>query len=460
MGRSRLWAKGVFFMTVFSPLDARYKEILPATLSEEAWLLAQVQVESEWLLELKARGFIKEDLSKEKLDSALKGLSQDEITEIEKTTQHATRALVEAIAHRLKKGGLSETAAWTHVGLTSFDTVDTAQRVRLKQFFKTDFCAQIDQLTKELARWTELHANTPQVGRTHGQWAVPSVFGLVFSETLDRILDQLPRIQLSYENLRGQSSGAVGAYQATALLVDEPLELEKSFLKRLDLKPAYASSQILPPEDIVNLAQDLFVVASSVAKLANDLRHLARSEIAEIAEGMSPGQVGSSTMPQKRNPWNFEHICSLYKVLQSRLNLLQIDMVTEHQRDLTNSASGRFYIEYFSILYLMLHRMNKILPRMEVFPENMQKHLDSAGGSVFAEALYVGLTARGVEDAHSKVREAARESEKTGKDIIDVLAAQKLLPSELDPTMIRARILRGPQSKLKTVLNKFKVVNK
>jgi len=439
---------------MFSPLDTRYQEILPETLSEEFTLKSQLKVEAEWLLELKSRGFIKEALTTEALEAALKGLSQDEITEIERTTQHATRALVEAISNRLKKAGLKEAAEWVHVGLTSFDTVDTASRWRLKEFMAKDLLPQIATLKKELVRRGELHASTPQVGRTHGQWAVPSLFGLLFTESLDRILDQEPRLLMSVENLRGQSSGAIGGYQATSLLVDDPLELEKSFLKRLGLKPAYASSQILPPEDVVNLAQDLYVVGSVVAKLANDLRHLARSEIAEISEGMAPGQVGSSTMPQKRNPWNFEHVCSLYKVLQSRLQLLQIDMVTEHQRDLTNSASGRFYIEYFAILYLMIHRLNRVLPRMEVHAENMAKNIKNAGGSVYAEALYVGLTLKGVEDAHSKVREGAREAEAKGLDLIDVFAAKKMLPDELTPEKVRHRILKGSELKLKVVLEK------
>jgi adenylosuccinate lyase len=130
-------------------------------------------------------------------------------------------------------------------------------------------------------------------------------------------------------------------------------------------------------------------------------------------------------------------------------------MVTEHQRDLTNSASGRFYVEYFSILYLMLKRMNKVLPRMEAFPENMQKNLDRAGGSVFGEALYVGMTSRGVSDAHSKVREGARESEATGKDLLDVLAAQKVLPEGFGPQTIKDKIFVGAKEKLKTVLRKF-----
>ncbi len=439
---------------MFSPLDTRYLEILPETLSEEFTLKSQIKVEAEWLLELSSRGFIKEPLTSETLSKALDGLSQDEVTEIERTTQHATRALVEAIAARLVKAGLKESAHWVHVGLTSFDTVDTASRWRLKEFMSRDFFPQLALLKKELIRRSELHAETPQVGRTHGQWAVPSLFGLLFTESLDRILDQEARIKSSVENLRGQSSGAIGGYHASSLLVDNPLELEKSFLGRLGLKPAYASSQILPPEDVVNLAQDLFVVGSVVAKLAGDLRHLARSEIAEIAEGMAPGQVGSSTMPQKRNPWNFEHICSLYKVLQTRLQLLQIDMVTEHQRDLTNSASGRFYIEFFSVLYLMLHRLNRVLPRMEVSEANMARNIESAGGSVFAEALYVGLTLHGVEDAHSKVREGAREAESKNLDLIEVLTQKKMLPADMTPDKIRSRILKGSQLKLKHVVDR------
>ncbi len=436
----------------FSPLDTRYKESLPEALSEEAWLLAQISVEREWLLELQARGIIKEKLTREAFDKIFSGVSAEEIAEIEKTTQHATRALVEVLINRLEKAGHKENARWVHVGLTSFDTVDTAQRVRLKTFIEKDYVPQVEELKNTLRVLTKKYARTPQVGRTHGQWAVPSYLGLLFAECLDRLHKQEERMLRAWSELTGQASGAVGGYQASSLLVDDPVELEESFLKRLGLRRALASTQILPPEDVLNLAHETFVMSAVVTKLANDLRHLARSEIAEIAEGMAPGQVGSSTMPQKRNPWNFEHVCSLHKVLQSRYLLLQSDLITEHQRDLTNSASGRFYAETFAISFLIFKRLNKVLPRLEVFEENLKRNLANAGGSVFAEAMYVELTKEGQDEAHSKVREAARESERSNKDLIQVLHEGGQLSKEKSPDKIRDRVLNGARIKVDTVL--------
>ena len=436
----------------FSPLDTRYKETLPEALSEEAWLLAQIEVEREWLLELQERKIVSEKMSRSDFDKACDSITAEEIAEIEKTTQHATRALVETIINRLKKAGFAENARWVHVGLTSFDTVDTAQRVRLKSYIENDFVPEINKLKDVLRGLTKKYARTPQVGRTHGQWAVPSYMGLLFAECLDRLHKQEERMLRSWAELTGQASGAVGGYQASSLLVDNPVELEETFLKRLGLKRSLSSTQILPPEDVLNLAHEIFVMSGIVAKLANDLRHLARSEIAEIAEGMAPGQVGSSTMPQKRNPWNFEHVCSLHKVLQSRYLLLQTDLITEHQRDLTNSASGRFYSEAFATAFLMFARMNKVLPNIEIFEENLKRNLDNAGGSVFGEAMYVELTKEGQDDGHGKVREAARTSESTGKDLIAVLHESGQLSKEKTPEVIRDRVLNGARLKVDTVL--------
>lgn len=437
----------------FSPLDTRYKETLPESLSEEAWVLAQVDVEREWLLELHQRGLLQEEISADELNEAFEGITFEEISEIEKTTQHATRALVETLIRRLQAKGRIEAARWVHVGLTSFDTVDTAQRVRLKRFMSDDFIPELRKLKDTLRKLTEEHRETPQVGRTHGQWAVPSFLGLLFAECLERIHKQEERLIGSWGELTGQASGAVGGYQASSLLVDDPLDLEKALMTRLGLKRSLSSTQILPPEDMLNLAHEAFVISGIVCKLANDMRHLARSEVAEIAEGMAPGQVGSSTMPQKRNPWNFEHVCSLHKVLESRYLLLQSDMITEHQRDLTNSASGRFYAEHFALSFLMIKRMNRVLPRVEIFKENMQRNLDNAGGSVFAEAMYVELSKQGVDDAHSVVREGARESEKTGDDLILTLKKQGKLSEGTDPLQLRDNILKGARMKLQAALN-------
>lgn len=437
--------------SLFSPLDTRYQKHLPATLSEQQSLQSQIEVEKQWLLALMEEGLL-EKKSDDELNAALAGLSFEEIEEIEKTTQHATRALVEAIANRLSDSGMEEAAKWVHVGLTSFDTVDTAQRHRVKVFFEKDYFSQLEELKIQLRRLANDYKDTKQVGRTHGQWAVPTLFGLQFAEAHERLDKLESNLDKDLSELTGQASGAIGGYHASSLMTNDPIGLEKKFLDRLGLKPHYSSIQILPQEDLLTLANTCFCMSSVVAKVANDLRHLARSEIFEVVEGMGKGQVGSSTMPQKRNPWNLEHVCSLYKILQSRYNLLQIDAVTEHQRDLTNSASSRFYIEFFSFHYLMLKRLTKVLNNLQVNTQAIAKNLADAGSSVYAEAYYILGTTKGWDDAHHKVRECSREAEASGKDLSEVLVAQKLLAAEeVEPSALQQRILSGSRAKFAAI---------
>ena len=439
---------------LFSPLDTRYSKDLPTSLGEQKVIETQVEVEKVWLTVLMNEGLCPK-IDGEQLDKIFAGVSQAEIDEIESRTQHATRALVEVLIERLKRSKNEEAASWVHVGLTSFDTVDTAQRLRLKKFFELDGNAALEGLKSELRRWATDHAETPQVGRTHGQWAVPSFFGLQFAEAHERIEIIEEDFKRGLENLRGQASGAVGGYQASALLSKDPLKLEEDFLKLLHLKPHYGSTQILPPEDILSLAQSVVSICSVVAKVATDLRHLARSEITEVVEGMGEGQVGSSTMPQKRNPWNLEHVCSLYKVLLSRLQLIQSDLISEHHRDLTNSASSRFYFEIFAIYFLMMKRMTRVLKRLNAYPEQMKKHLESAGTSIYAEAFYVLGSKNGIADAHDVVRQASRQAESTGKGLADILIEKKLFPVGMSLDLVRSEVLRGSRLKFAAISQKW-----
>lgn len=437
-------------MTLFSPFDTRYAKDLPATLSEESLIQAQVEVEIAWLETLAEAG-VAPKFDVKKVRQILSGLSFEEIEAIEQRTQHATRALVEALSERLKNAGLEPLSKWVHVGLTSFDTVDTAQRIRLKKFLSQDFFAEAKKLEKMLSDLAVKHKNTKQVGRTHGQWAVPTFFGLSLMEFAYRLQRSRTLIEQFGEDLCGQASGAIGGYHASSMLSGDPLALEQDFLDRLNLKRDLGSLQIISPEDMWNLASSIFSYSSVVSKIANDFRHLARSEIAEIAEGMSPGQVGSSTMPQKRNPWNLEHVCSLYKILQSRFQLLQIDLVTEHQRDLTNSASGRFYGEFYATAYLMIKRLTKVLSKLDVLSDSMSRHMNSAGSSVFAEAFYVALSKEGVADAHSVVRECSRESEAKELDLLTVLKSKGYLAHISDVSELEHIVLKGTVKKFDVI---------
>ncbi len=436
---------------VFSPLDRRYKDALPQILSEEDSFSFQIEVEACWLKTLRDEKICPpfDDIE---LDKILKKVSFQRVEEIEKRTQHATRALVEGIAEELDRNGKTELSRWVHVGLTSFDVVDTASRLRLKTYIQKDFFPLIDKTLEALKSLAAKHSQTLQAGRTHGQWAVPTYFGLSLAEAYSRLKDIKNNLEKNTHNLRGQSSGAIGGYHASSLICIDALQLEEKFLKKLNLKPDYGSTQILPPEDFAQVAQSIFLANSIITKVANDWRHLARSEIGELFESMGEGQVGSSTMPQKRNPWNLEHICSLFKVLKSRLQLIQDDVITEHQRDLTNSASGRFYFEFFAISHLLFSRFLKVASKIQVDEKQMKKNFDQAGSSIFAEALYVSLTLQGQDKAHDIVREASRKSEKTGKDLLTILREDKKIPSDLSHESLMKKILEGSRLKLEKIL--------
>lgn len=441
---------------LFSPLDVRYAKDIPEQLSEQAFLRAQVAVEKAWLLTLAEVG-VAPKITEKALDKIWSDVSFEEIEEIEQRTRHATRAIVEALAARLTKAGHKELANWVHVGLTSFDTVDTAQRYRLKNLFDDTAFDLIAGLKHELKRLAEKHKSLVGVGRTHGQWAVPTLFGLQFAEAFERI-DQAEKHSLRPRvgHLRGQSSGAIGGYHASSLLGKDPIDLENRFLKKLGLQPHYGSTQILPPEDVLELAQSFVVVCSVAAKLANDLRHLARSEIGEVAEGFAKGQVGSSTMPQKRNPWNLEHVCSLFKVATNRLQLLEADMISEHQRDLTNSASGRFHAEVFSIGCLLIKRLTKVLSTLEVVEDRVRANYRAAGSSVYAEAFYVMATREGCDDGHDVVREASRRAESKGIDLLDALKSEKWLPKKLTLEVLEKQVLEGSRLKYAQIAKGWK----
>jgi adenylosuccinate lyase len=437
---------------VFSPLDRRYKESIPVLLSEEASFTFQLDIEAMWLKTLRDEKICPR-FEDEELDALLVKVSFSRVEEIEKRTQHATRSLVEAITEVLEKGGRGDLSKWVHVGLTSFDVVDTASRLRLKKYMKDEFAPLVKNTMGQLKIMAQQHANTLQVGRTHGQWAVPTYFGLSLAEAWERLREINKRILMDVEDLRGQSSGAIGGYHASAMITETPLALEEKFLTNLGLKPHYGSVQVLPPEDIAALAQDVFNFSSVLTKVVNDWRHLARSEIVEVYESMEAGQVGSSTMPQKRNPWNMEHVCSLYKVLKSKLTLIQDDLITEHQRDLTNSASGRFYFEFFSVAHLLMSRFHKVAESIQVDADKMNSNFNSAGSSIFAEAFYISLTKNGVPKAHDKVREASRKSEASGKSLLEVLKDDCLVDDSWTMETLMSQVLSGSSQKLAKILS-------
>ena len=199
-------------------------------------------------------------------------------------------------------------------------------------------------------------------------------------------------------------AGAVGAYNASRLFFDDPVAFEKEVLGSLGLSAADHATQIVQPEFVVDYMHAVASAFGVLANFADDIRHLQRTEIGEVGEAFEADQVGSSTMPHKRNPWNFEHVKSLWKVFVPRMMTLYMDQISEHQRDLTNSASGRFAVEMVAGLCAAADRLIKVSRKLVVDRTRMERNFAATAGFVIAEPLYILLAAAGHPDAHEAVR--------------------------------------------------------
>ena len=407
-----------------SPLDHRYflanRELfvkLEKYLSEEASIRYCVKAEIALIkthIQLNMKNpekYIQES------DELLDKIDPEEVYKEEEKTQHNIRALVNVIKRYLS----DELKPFVHLGATSVDILDTATSLKTKDVVIDVVLPLLIEIEELLADIAENEAETPQVGRTHGQHAVPITLGFAISEYVSRLGKSIIRIEELNRELKGKLAGAVGAYNSTTLIVKDPVKMEINTLEYLGLEPSEHSTQMVEPEYLLRLLLEINVAFGIIANLADDLRHLQRSEISEVREMFTSTQVGSSTMPQKRNPWNSEHVKSLWKAFAPRVMTFFMDQISEHQRDLSNSASARFTADYIAGFCSALNRMKKVLKTLHVDNEQLRKNLSFTGDLVLAEAAYILLSCSGEPDAHEKIRNVTLESEKTGKRMVEIL---------------------------------------
>jgi adenylosuccinate lyase len=420
-----------------SPLDHRYSISEPelfarlsAHLSEEAVIRSCARVEEALLVALIRRlapadrraGLVVA------VAGAAASVDPGEVYAEESKTRHNVRALVNVIRRNVPP----EAATYVHLGATSADILDTAASLRYREATRRVLLPLLADLEEALVRLARAEADTPQIGRTHGQHAVPITFGFAVAGYASRLGKCILRIRDRAADLRGKLSGAVGAYNAGSLLVADPEALEREFLAGLGLRASDTATQLVEPEHLLGLLLEINACFGVVANLADDIRNLQRSEIAEVREEFADTQVGSSTMPQKRNPWNAEHVKSLWKAFAPRVVTFFLDQVSEHQRDLTNSASGRFVADYLAGFAFAVARAVAVIGSLSVDRQAMAGNLHRAGDLAFAEAVYV-LAARGGEpDAHERVRQATLRVEREGRRLREVLAEDPALWEALD----------------------------
>ncbi|MGE5583103.1 MAG: lyase family protein [Bacillota bacterium] len=431
-----------------SPLDHRYylanQELfsrLAEYFSENAFIRYELKAEAALVKVLARRGICLPAIAEEVAKACQEVAPADVYAEEEKT-KHNIRALVNCVQRRVSDAA----KPYVHFTVTSVDIMDSANAMRFKEATEKLVLPRMLELEKTLISIARREKATLQVGRTHGQHAVPITFGFAMAEYVSRFGSRIEAVSRAAQDLRGKISGAVGAYNASSLFFDDPFEFEAEVLRELDLKPANYSSQIVEPEYLTDYIHAIISAFGVLANLADDIRHLQRTEIGEVGEAFEATQVGSSTMPHKRNPWNFEHVKSMWKEFAPRMITMYMDQISEHQRDLTNSASGRFVPEIVVGFLAAVERLNKVLRKLVIDQERMRQNFDLTKEMVIAEPVYILLASLNHPNAHEAVRLLTLESQKSGRTLRELLKEDRELAPYLKKlTAKQLEILDNPQ---------------
>ncbi len=399
------------------PIDYRYgSEEMRRIWDEENKLQKLLDVEAA-LARAHARvGNIPEESARVISEKASTGyVKVERVKEIENEIHHDIMAVVKALTEVCGEHG-----KYVHLGATSNDIIDTANALLIKESLEIilEDLRELRSLLKDLAKE---HKYTVCIGRTHGQHAVPTTYGMKFAIWLDEIQRHIDRIEEAKNRiLVGQMSGAVGTM---ASFGEKGLEIQRLVMEDLGLKPARISNQLIQRDVYAELMAILALIASTLDKIGLEIRNLQRTEILEIGEPFGKKQVGSSTMPHKRNPIRTEKICGLARVIYSNVMPALLNNPLWHERDLTNSSVERVILpESFVLLDEMLKNMKKVLSGLDFFPENIKRNLYMTNNLIMAEPLMLRLTERGMgrQKAHELVRQLAMKAFKEKRDLIEV----------------------------------------
>ena len=412
---------------LISPLDYRYAAGKYSDfLGENARIKYQALVEAALAKALSKQGVCSPKIAAQ-IAAAAKKVRASEVYAEELRIKHDVRALANIIRKKVPK----EARSFVHFGATSYDIVDTASALRYKEATQKLLIPELKKLQSAWIKIALREKATVQVGRTHGQFASPITFGFFIAGYVNRLGDRIEALEWCSDALCGKFSGAVGAYNATSLIVKDPLKLEKDIMDSLGLRASMHSTQIVEPESLEDLLHCIISSFAVLANFADDMRHLQRSEISEVAEAFAGKQVGSSTMPHKRNPINFENVKSLYKQFMPRILTVYLDQISEHQRDLTNSASQRFTGEIIAGLNEAVKRLNRTCGKLAIDSSRMIENFNKSKEMIVAEPLYILLAFYGHPDAHEHVKKLTLDAGKNGKKLNELALEDASLQSYL-----------------------------
>jgi len=419
--------------TQVSVLTFRYlHRDLSGFTSEQAKIVYMAMVEASIVLKLYDRGLCPKRVVIEIIRSC-KQLKAAEVYLYEygnkkrgiKGLKHDIRALVLAICKRISKLA----RPYVHAFATSYDIIDTANAARLRDALLDAVIPALKNVEAHLCRLALEYATAVQVGRTHLQHASPVTFGFAISEYAERLGRQILKLERDANNLIGKFSGPVGTHAPAMLAVRDPLRFEKEVLSCMGLKPGRYSTQIVMPEDALEVYHRFVVIAGILANLADDMRKLQSTEVAEIGEPSGKEEGSSSVMPHKINPITWENMKSLFKEIIGRMIPRYLDLISDHQRDLTNSASGRFAFEMVELLYTMVKSANRILPSVVVDTDRMIFNMNITKDQIISDPLNALLARLGHPDSHATVGRLSKAARKKMTTIFELLAADDELKS-------------------------------
>ena len=391
--------------------------------SDESKLARWLEVELAALGAWSELGAVPTDAVRAILERA-KPPAPERVAELEAALHHDTAAFVDAVAETLGPEG-----RWFHHGLTSSDIVDTGLALQAQEAGTLVLAGLERALDAVIARAVE-HRDTLCIGRTHGIHAEPTTFGLKLAGWAFELERGRERLTEAVEGMRiGKLSGAVGSYAAT-----DP-ELERLACERLGLRPEAASTQVLPRDRHAALLAALALVAASLERFAVEIRHLARTEVAEVAEPFGKGQKGSSAMPHKRNPVVAERLCGLARVVRANALVGLENVALWHERDISHSSAERVVIpDSFLALDYMLDRFSWLAEGLDVRPERMLRNLEDGHWLFFSQRVLLALVESGLERdaAYRLVQAQALRAQQEERDFRELVRSDDAIASRLD----------------------------
>jgi adenylosuccinate lyase len=351
------------------------------------------------------------------------------IDELEAITRHDVIAFLTNVAEYV-----GPSSRYIHFGMTSSDVLDTATAMQLKQSGEL-ILSELSRLAEILKLKARQYKRTLCMGRSHGIHAEPTSFGLKFALWFEETKRNIERLNQAISEISvGQFSGAVGNFAHLSP------EIETLACKYLDLTPANVSTQVIQRDRHAFFLSVLAILASTLEKIALEIRHLQRSEVREAEENFAKGQKGSSAMPHKRNPIVSEQLCGLARVLRGNALSAMENNALWHERDISHSSVERIILPDSCILvHYMLGKTCDLMENLLVYPDNMMNNIELTHGLVFSQALLLQLTNCGLsrEKAYALVQSEAMKSIETGTEFLFNVLANVEITSQIDEAEIR-----------------------